>query len=146
MCVFECVCVCVCVLVCMCVSVQCNDLRVQKIRPPLFILKRGRVWKNSTTFLSKIIFVKKCIARFALSLSLSSWVVIMSIIFIPVWLPNRLISAGLEPVLSHTKISCIASNYRQFFTNIKIKTIKLILVLSARALGLSGLTKLVLIF
>ena len=24
----------------------------------------------------------------------------------PVWLPNRLISAGLEPVLSHTQKSC----------------------------------------
>ncbi len=41
-------------------------------------------------------------------------------IHIPVWLRNRLISTGLEPVLSHTKKSCIASNYRQFSTNIKI--------------------------
>ena len=35
-------------------------------------------------------------------------------------LQNRLISAGLEPVLSHTD-SCIASYDRQFSMNIKIK-------------------------
>ncbi len=45
----------------------------------------------------------------------------------PVWLWNRLLPAGLEPVLiSQTEKSCIASNYRQFSTNIKIKIIKLI--------------------
>ena len=33
----------------------------------------------------------------------------------PVWLQNRLISTGLEPVLSHTEKSCIASYYKQFF-------------------------------
>ncbi len=44
---------------------------------------------------------------------------------IPVWLRNRLLSAGLEPVLSQTEKACIASNYRQFSTNIKIKIIKL---------------------
>ena len=43
----------------------------------------------------------------------------------PVWLRNRLLSAGLEPVLSKTEKACIASNYRQFSTNIKIKIIKL---------------------
>ena len=32
---------------------------------------------------------------------------------------NRLISAGLEPVLSQTEKSCITSCYRQFSTNIK---------------------------
>ena len=35
-----------------------------------------------------------------------------TIISFPVWLPNRLISAGLEPVFSHTEKSCIASNNR----------------------------------
>ena len=30
----------------------------------------------------------------------------------PVWLRSRLISAGLEPVLSHNEKSCIASYYR----------------------------------
>ena len=49
----------------------------------------------------------------------------------PVWFRNRLLSAGLEPVLNQTEKSCIASNYRQFSTNIKIKFIKLIPVLSA---------------
>ena len=37
-----------------------------------------------------------------------------------VWLHNRLISSGLEPDLSHTGKSCIASDYRQFSTNIEI--------------------------
>ncbi len=37
-----------------------------------------------------------------------------------VWLWNRLLSAGLEPVLSQTEKSCIASDYRQFSTNIII--------------------------
>ena len=41
--------------------------------------------------------------------------------------------------------SCIASYYRQFFKNIKIKIIKSILLLLARAFGPSGITKLVLI-
>ena len=41
------------------------------------------------------------------------------IIIVPLWLWNRLISRGLEPVLSHTEKSCIASNYRQFSTNHK---------------------------
>ena len=39
------------------------------------------------------------------------------------WLPNRLISAGLEPVLSHTEKSFIVSYYRQFSTNNKMKII-----------------------
>ena len=38
-----------------------------------------------------------------------------------VWLRNRILSAGFEPVLGKTDISCIASNYRQFSTNINIK-------------------------
>ncbi len=50
-------------------------------------------------------------------------------------------SAGLEPVLSQTEKSFIESNYKQFSTNIKIKIIKLIPVLSARAFGPSRLTK-----
>ncbi len=36
------------------------------------------------------------------------------VIDFPVWLRNRLLSAGLEPVLSQTEKACIASNYRQF--------------------------------
>ena len=39
----------------------------------------------------------------------------------PVWLLNRFISVGLEPVFSHTEISCIASNNRQYSTNNKKK-------------------------
>ena len=50
---------------------------------------------------------------------------------IPVWLQNRLISAELEPVLSNTEKSCIASNYKQFSADIKIKIIKLKPVLFA---------------
>ena len=46
-----------------------------------------------------------------------------------------LLSAGLEPVLSQTEKLCIASNYRQFSTNIKIKIIRLIPVLLAQAFG-----------
>ena len=38
-----------------------------------------------------------------------------------VWLLNRLISAKLKQVLSHTEKLCIASYYRQFSMNIKIK-------------------------
>ncbi len=45
--------------------------------------------------------------------------------FFQVLLRNRLLSTGLESVLSQTEKSCIASNYRQFSTNIKIKIIKL---------------------
>ncbi len=43
------------------------------------------------------------------------------IICFPVWLRNRLLSAGLESVLKKKKKACIASNYRQFSANIKIK-------------------------
>ena len=49
-----------------------------------------------------------------------------------------IISAGLEPVLSHTEKSCIATYYRQFLT-------RLIPVLLAWSFGLPGLTKLVII-
>ena len=38
----------------------------------------------------------------------------------PVWLRNRLISAGLEPVLIHTEKLCIASYYIQFYTGLKM--------------------------
>ena len=40
--------------------------------------------------------------------------------FLPVWLRNWLISAGLEPVLIHTEKLCIASYYIKFSTNIKM--------------------------
>ena len=39
--------------------------------------------------------------------------------YFPVWLPNRLLSAGLELVLSITEKSCIVSYYIQFSTSIK---------------------------
>ena len=42
-----------------------------------------------------------------------------TIIIYPVWLQNRLIFTGLEPFLSHTEKSSIASYYVQFSTNIK---------------------------
>ena len=42
-----------------------------------------------------------------------------------VWLLNRLLSAGLEPVLSQTEKSCIASNYRQLSADIKMKNFKI---------------------
>ncbi len=54
------------------------------------------------------------------------------------WFRNRLIYAGLEPVLSFTSKSCIASYYRQFSTNIKINFIKLNQVLLARTSALWG--------
>ena len=39
----------------------------------------------------------------------------------PVWLRNRLISVGLQPVLSHSEKSCIVSYYMQFYMNKKYK-------------------------
>ena len=50
-----------------------------------------------------------------------------------VWFRNRLTIAGLEQVLSHTEKSCIATYYKQFSTNLKIKIVKLIPVFLARA-------------
>ena len=50
----------------------------------------------------------------------------LSMLKFPVSLRNRLISTGLEMVLSHTKKSCMASYYRPFLTNVKIKIIKLL--------------------
>ena len=52
------------------------------------------------------------------------------------WLRNRLISAGLDPVLSHNEKSCILSYHIQFSANIKCKIIMLKLVLFVRALGI----------
>ena len=63
----------------------------------------------------------------------------------PVSLQNQFISAGLEPVFRHTEKSCISLYYRQFSTIIRIKIIKSIPVLLARAFVPSGLTKLVFI-
>ena len=62
---------------------------------------------------------------------------------------NRVISDGWETVPSHAENSCIASYYRQFYTNIiienhKINTVKS-LVLLAWAYGPSRQTKLVII-
>ena len=68
------------------------------------------------------------------------WRTNKSLIIFPVRLRNRLISTGLEPVLSHTEKSCIASYYTQFSTNIKIKIIRFKPFLLARLFGLSGLT------
>ena len=65
--------------------------------------------------------------------------------YFPVSPRNRLTSAKLETVLSHTE-KCIASYYRQFSTNIKIKMIKSIQVLFARPFGPLEITKLGLIF
>ena len=45
---------------------------------------------------------------------------VMQVNIISVWLSNRSISVGLEPVLSHTDKLCIASFYIQFSTNIKM--------------------------
>ena len=41
---------------------------------------------------------------------------------IPVWLRNRVISAGLETALSHTEKSFIVTHYKQFSTNDEIKS------------------------
>ncbi len=68
----------------------------------------------------------------------------MQEIAIPELLPNRFISTGLEPVLSHIE-KPVASYYRQFSTNIKINILKLLPVLLNRTYGPSGLIKLVLI-
>ena len=46
-------------------------------------------------------------------------------IHFPVWLRNRLLSAGLEPVLSQTEKACTASNYRQFLRISKLKILRL---------------------
>ncbi len=42
----------------------------------------------------------------------------------PVWLPNRLISAGSEPVIFQTKKYCIALNYIQFSTKSVYNTMR----------------------
>ena len=60
----------------------------------------------------------------------------------PVCLRNLLID-GLEPVLSNTEKSCIASIYIQFSMKIKIKIIPVVL---AQTFGPMGLTKLDLVF
>ena len=54
-----------------------------------------------------------------------------------------LISAVLEPILSHAEKSCIALYYKQFSTHMKIKINYLILVLLTRVFGSSGLKELV---
>ena len=62
--------------------------------------------------------------------SLSIFLLFLFIFFLKVlyffsgsWkIKNRIISTELEPVLSQTEKSCIASYYKQLFTNIKIKS------------------------
>ena len=44
------------------------------------------------------------------------------VIFIPIWLRNRLISAGLELVTVMLKKTCIASYYKKYSVNVKIKS------------------------
>ena len=62
-----------------------------------------------------------------------------------VFIRNLLISSGLEPVIIHTKKLCLASYYNQFSKNIKMYNHKIKTSVFARAFGISGLTKLVLI-
>ena len=59
-------------------------------------------------------------------LTLEVKVVDEEVISFPVWLRNRIITAGLEPVLGHTNNSWVVSYYRQISTNNKIKIKKLI--------------------
>ena len=40
--------------------------------------------------------------------------IVVRLRYFPAWLRTRLISVGLEPVLSYTGKSCITSYYRQF--------------------------------
>ena len=40
-------------------------------------------------------------------------------LFYAIWLRNRSISTGLEPVLSQTEKSCNVSQYRQFYRMVK---------------------------
>ena len=56
--------------------------------------------------------------------------------YFPVWLPNRLLSTGLELVLSLTEKSCIVSYYIQFSTSIKMYNYNIKTVLFARAFGI----------
>ncbi len=58
---------------------------------------------------------------------------------IPVPLPNRLISAGLEPVLRHTEKLCIASYYVQFYTYIKMYNYKIKISFLAHRCRIQGL-------
>ena len=60
------------------------------------------LWKTTALVNSLIICRKEYQQLFA------------KVISFPVWLRNRLLSAGLELVLSQTEKACIASNYRQF--------------------------------
>ena len=55
--------------------------------------------------------------------------------------PNRLLSAGLEPVLSQTEKSCIASNNRQFSMNIKSLNHKIITTIVSPGLRPLGADK-----
>ncbi len=43
------------------------------------------------------------------------------VIIFSIWLRNRIISAGLEPVFSHTEKLYLASYYRQFLQLLKYK-------------------------
>ena len=52
-----------------------------------------------------------------------------------VWLRNRLILAESEPVLGQTEKSCLAQYYRQFSTNIKIRTDTRYVCLGLRLFG-----------
>ena len=60
-------------------------------------------------------------------------------IYFTVLLQNRLISARLEPVLSHTQKSYIVSYYSQFSTNSKMKNQNINVIVWA--FGPSGLIK-----
>ena len=57
------------------------------------------------------------------------------LVYFPVWLRNRLISAGLEPVINQTENPYVTSYERQFSTNIKIIIIILFTILLAWPLG-----------
>ncbi len=55
-------------------------------------------------------------------------------------------SGGLELVLSHAELLCLALYYIQLSTNIKINNHKIKITFLAHVFGISGMKKLVLIF
>ena len=75
------------------------------------------------------------------SFQISDYILILNISYFLVFIRNRLISVGLEPVFIHMKKLCLASYYIQFSTYIKMYNQIIKTSFLDRAFGISRLKK-----
>ena len=87
-------------------SIKTNLINFEVFFPVLFSIDYVKILEEECFILHfNLITLCKHLPQFTHNIGLIEF---------PVWLPNQLISAGLEPVLRHTETSDIVSYHKQF--------------------------------